>query len=515
MLVHIYGAKCIGIDAYKVTVEVDITSGIGIHLCGLADVAVKESLLRTVTALQSLDYHIPGKKIVINLAPADLQKSGSGYDLPIAVGIIAASGQRNLPGIKSTLIMGELGLDGSVRSIRGGLPFADFASKEGFKACILPYESAMEACEMESIAVYGVKNLSEVIEILEGNGNTDRYLVNGLTDRYSSIAGFNNEQIDFADIIGQNAAKRAMEIATAGGHNVIMIGAPGSGKSSIAKAAAGILPPLSKEEAFLCRKICSVAGKDLSSGFPDHARPFRAPHHSASLAAMIGGGGKDNIIPGEVTLAHNGVLFLDEFNLMPRSIIEALRAPLEDRKVTISRLKYKIEYPASFMLIAAANPCPCGYYGEKGRCTCTPSQRIQYFNRLSGPIMDRMDLQVWIHPVTPDQIRADRHAETSAVIAGRVSAARERQRARFVGCGITCNSEMGNKMIERLCPLSDECQNTLNQLIESTGMSMRAYYRIIKVARTIADLDGEEDIKERHLLEASGYRFLDRIKERT
>ena len=314
MLVHIFGAKCIGIDAVKVTVEVDITMGIGIHLCGLGDIAVKESLLRTITALQSLNYHIPGKKIVINLAPADLHKSGSGYDLPIAIGIIAASQQRTLPLLGETLVMGELGLDGSVRPIKGGLPIADFAAKNGFKKCILPYSSALEASEMDGIDVYGIRSLEDAFGILEGKEEFDSLKVNTADFDFSREVQPISYEVDFSDIIGQEGAKRAMEIAASGGHNIIMIGAPGSGKSSMAKALAGILPPMSKEESFTCSKIYSIAGLgDLSKGLMKN-RPYRSPHYSASMAAIIGGGGgSENIIPGEVTLAHQGVLFLDEF----------------------------------------------------------------------------------------------------------------------------------------------------------------------------------------------------------
>ena len=508
MLVNIFGAKCIGIDAFKVIVEVDITMGIGIHLCGLADVAVKESLLRTVTALQSLSYHIPGKKIVINLAPANLQKNGSGYDLPIAIGIIAASEQRALIRTGETLIMGELGLDGSVRDICGGLPIADFAKKEGLKACILPYNSAMEAREMEGIQIYGVRNLSEAVEILEGRLEAEEYLINGKI--IPCVEEEASSPIDFSEIIGQQGAKRAMEIAAAGGHNIIMIGAPGSGKSSLAKAMAGILPPLSKEESFVCRKIYSIAGKSFSSACALRGRPFRNPHYSASLAAMVGGGGKDNIIPGEVTLAHLGVLFLDEFNLMPKATIEALRAPMEDRKVIISRLKYKVEYPASFTLVAAANPCACGYWGEGDRCTCSPAQRQQYISRLSGPIMDRMDLQVWVHPLSAAQLRSAKSSEPSEAIAARVLKAREIQSKRFEGTGISCNAEMDRKAIDKFCRLGENESEVLSQLMESMEFSMRAYYRIIKVSKTIADLEGCDQIESRHLMEAAGYRFLDK-----
>ena len=512
MLVHIFGAKCIGIDAVRVTVEVDIASGIGIHLCGLGDVAVKESLLRTVTALQSLGYHIPGRKIVINLAPADLHKSGSGYDLPIAIGIIAASGQRDLPLIKDTLIMGELGLDGSVRPIKGGLPMADFAKKTGFRRCILPISSALEASRIQGIDIYGVRNLTEVIDILSGSVFSTITETPPTAESADESAGA--ERVDFADIIGQEGAKRALEIAACGAHNLIMIGSPGSGKSSLAKALPGILPPLTDSESLLCSKIYSVAGISAPGGSLMRTRPFRSPHYSASLAAIIGGtGGTDNIIPGEVTLSHLGVLFLDEFNLMPRSVIEALRAPLEDRKVVISRLRSKIEYPASFTLIAAANPCPCGYYGEQGRCTCTPGQRNQYLSRLSGPIMDRMDLQVWVHPLNISSLKSTAPRESSAQIARRVLLGRRMQTRRFEGTGISSNAEMSVKQIGRFCPLEPDCEKLLSDLMETMQFSMRAYYRIIKVARSIADLEGSENIRKEHIMEASGYRFLDRATE--
>ncbi len=509
MLVHIFGAKCVGIDAVKVTVEVDISNGIGIHLCGLGDAAVKESLLRTVTALQALGYHIPGRKIVINLAPADLHKSGSGYDLPIAIGIIAASAQEDFSLLADTLIMGELGLDGSVRPIKGCLPMVDFARQNGFKRCILPYDSAVEAARIQDIDIYGVRSLSEVVDILRGLPHE--------TIRPCEPAA--NEQIcpdnlDFADIIGQEGAKRAMEIAACGAHNMIMIGAPGSGKSSLAKAMAGILPPLTEDELLLCDKIYSIAGINPPSGQGSGNRSFRSPHYSASLAAIIGGaGGTDNIIPGEVTLSHLGVLFLDEFNLMPRNVMEALRAPLEDRKVVISRLRSKVEYPASFTLIAAANPCPCGYYGEQDRCTCTPGQRNQYLSRLSGPLMDRMDLQVWVHPLSVTSLKSTAPRETSAQIAARVLRGKQMQVRRFEGTDISSNAEMTVKQIGKYCPLEEQSEKLLSDMMENMHFSMRAYYRIIKVARSIADLEGSEIIKNEHIMEAAGYRFLDRTTD--
>lgn len=509
MLTHVYGAKCIGIDAIGVTVEVDISLGIGVHLCGLADAAVKESLLRTVTALQSLGYRIPGKKIVINLAPADTHKNGSGYDLPIAIGIIAASEQASLPLLGKYLLMGELGLDGSVRAVPGGLPTAELARKAGFEGCILPRDSAMEAAQLEGVRVYGVDNMSEVIGILSGTPESEEYCVSGLIPRDTAPP---RPEIDFSDIIGQETAKRGVEIAAAGGHCLILVGAPGSGKSSLAKAMAGILPPLNMEEALVTSKIYSVAGRgNLRCGFM-RSRPFRAPHYSASLPAIIGGGGGDGVFPGEVSLAHSGVLFLDEIAHMPKNVVEALRGPLEDRKVTISRLKMKVEYPASFTLVAASNPCPCGYFGEGDRCTCTPSQRIAYLSRLSGPIMDRIDLQVLVKSISPAKIaeRAAHPGESSAAVAARVLKARDAQRLRFFSEEINCNAEMNNRMIEKYCYLSPECQETMQQLLQKMNFSMRAYFRIIKVARTIADLAGVQDIAVPHLIEAASYRFLDR-----
>lgn len=510
MLVHINGAKCIGIDAAGVTVEVDITLGIGVHLCGLPDVAVKESLLRTVTALQSIGYRIPGKKIVINLAPADMHKNGSGYDLPIALGIIAASGQETLPDVESFLVMGELGLDGSLRGIPGGLPMAQYARDSGFKACVLPYSSALEASMLEGVRVYGARTLQDAVRIIRGDEDIEALCVSG-----APAAAFKRvaPEVDFADIVGQDAAKRAMEIAAAGGHNIILVGSPGSGKSSLAKAMNGILPPLSKEEALITSKIYSVVGRgNLSEGLMT-SRPFRSPHYSASLPAVIGGGGSDGIYPGEVSLAHGGVLFLDEFGQMPRSVVEALRGPLEDRRVTISRLKTKVEYPASFILVAASNPCPCGYYGDGDRCTCTPSRRMAYFSRLSGPIMDRIDLQVFVRAVPTEQIvrRSESKSESSAMVAKRVLEARRRQQERFAGEEIACNADMTNRHIERYCPLSEACKNVLENLMDRMHLSMRAYCRIIKVARTIADLEGVEDITPAHLCEAASYRSLDKI----
>lgn len=529
MLITIGSAKCIGIQAMPVIVEVTIDSGIGVHLVGLADAAVKESLLRTMTALQSLGFKIPGKKIVINLAPADLHKRGSGYDVPIALGIVAASQQMSMPSLEKYIILGELGLDGTLRSVAGALPTVEMAAQMGYEGCILPALSALEALEYPGIKVYGAFNFTDVLKVVCNRPDKDQLLVGNIArssglDIYSAensqISLIPHDIMDFSEIVGQETAKRGLEIAAAGGHNVILVGPPGSGKSSLAKAMCGILPPMTQEESLQTSKIYSVSGTCGHHTGLIRTRPFRSPHYSVSIPALVGGG-SDWIVPGEISMSHNGILFLDELCEIPKRTIEALRSPMEDRRVVISRLKSKVVFPASFTLVAATNPCPCGYYGEGDRCTCTVGARRNYLAKLSGPLMDRIDIQLWLHPVQTSKLVRRAEQEPTSSIAARVQAAREIQKRRFEHDDIFSNAQMNNRQMHAYCPLSPECSEFLEKTVEKMGLSARACSRIIKIARTIADLDAvssglpgnETPIAVAHLAEAVSYRFLDKTNQ--
>ena len=491
--------KLNGINAVPVTVECEITTGLGIHLVGLADTAVKESLLRTITAIQSLGYRIPGKKVVINLAPADLRKGGSGYDLPIALGILAASGQEKLPDLDKYVLAGELGLDGSLRDIPGWMQAAELASKTG-KCCILPTESAKLAARalQGSATVYGADNIKEVIDILNDGAPdwTALDVAENCDEPYEQALEHRRNWWDTTP--GHASEKRALEIAAAGGHPVLMIGAPGSEKKALAQALLDILPPMTEGETMDVQRIYSAADCRNIPG----ERPIRSVYSIPSLAALVGGGYGNNLNPGMASLAHNGILYIDQLAEMPKSILEALRGPLEDGKVVLSRLRSKVEYPTKFFPVFATNPCPCGYWGEGDKCTCTKGQREAYLAHLSGPVFDRLTMQIFTHTQKPGAVPG----EPSATVAERVKKARERQMARQG----KLNDGLTRESLETVCRLDEECSTLMENLFSRLGLSARAYTRILKIARTIADLDGTEAIMPKHLAEAFSYRFLDR-----
>ncbi|MBR2061597.1 MAG: YifB family Mg chelatase-like AAA ATPase [Tidjanibacter sp.] len=505
MFVRCNASAIVGIDAVRVEVEANVTPGMGMFLVGLPDNAVRESQERIRSAFVNSDLKMPGKKIVVNLAPADLKKEGSALDLPIAIAILAGSEQISDTLLGQFVIMGELSLDGSVKSIKGALPMAAMAREAGFKGIILPADNASEAAVVDGLAVYGVKNLREATALLSGLLPEPARPAEGCEQGDGTAYAE-----DFADVKGQSQAKRAMEVAAAGGHNILMIGAPGSGKTMLARRMPTILPPLSLEEALETTKIHSVAGKADCKGGLIVNRPFRSPHHMASPVSLVGGGTSPQ--PGEISLAHNGILFLDELPEFGRSVLEVLRQPMEEKKVVVSRAKYSVEYPANFTLVAAMNPCPCGFYNHPTKdCVCTQGEVFRYLNRISGPMLDRIDLQIEVTPVAFEDISDSRPAESSASIRERVVAARERQRQRFSHIeGVYTNAMMNSAMIKEFCPLDEQCTALLGRAMERLNLSARAYDRIIKVARTIADLSGEEQIAPTHIAEAIGYRTLDR-----